>query len=66
MAVLQKHLVHQLQLRQDLTFRGVSRKISAILTVDHGILTMNPKYRVVSSFHGNLANFSVYHQGQGV
>ena len=50
------HLARQLRLRQDLVYRGVSRKISASPAAVHGTLTMNPKYRETSSFRGNPAN----------
>ena len=64
MVALQKHLEHQLQWRQGLTYHDVSRRISANPAAVHGMLTMNPKYREVSSFRENPANVSVYCQGR--
>ncbi len=60
------HLARQLQWRRGLVYHGVSRKISAILAVVHGMLTMNPKYKETSSFRGNLANVLVYRQDRVV
>ena len=60
------HLARQLRLRQDLVYRGVSRKISAILAVVHGMLTTNPKCKETSSFRGNPANVLVSRQDRVV
>ena len=64
MVALQTHPVHQLQWRQGLTYHGVSRKISAILAVVHGMLTMNPRYRGAFSVHGNPANVLASRRGR--